>query len=134
MTLSVNDCANAPAEIAAAVYPEIRFLTVPQKAAGTPVANFKGEWKACSPETARGFSAAAYYFGRELYQSLKVPVGLIHSSVGGTAAEVWTIREALSTIPKFAERADKEIAQWQSQPEDNNALPEYPRPQMVRDA
>jgi sialate O-acetylesterase len=49
-----------------------------------------GRWVTCSPGTVRNFSAVAYYFGRQLHRDLNVPVGLIHSSWGGTPAEAWT--------------------------------------------
>ncbi len=48
-----------------------------------------GKWTVCSPETVGGFSATAYFFGREIHRELKVPVGLINSSVGGTPIESW---------------------------------------------
>ena len=50
----------------------------------------RGDWQVCSPETVGNFSATAYFFGRKLQQELKVPIGLINSSVGGTAVEAWT--------------------------------------------
>ena len=58
----------------------------------------------CSPASvekadAGGFSAAAYYFGRMLHKELKIPIGLINSSWGGTPAEFWTSREALDANP-----------------------------------
>src|SRR6185295_5175017 len=53
----------------------------------------------CSPATVGGFSAVAYFFGRELHQKLGVPVGLVHSSVGGTDIAAWTSEEAQLKIP-----------------------------------
>lgn len=55
-----------------------------------------------TPETVAGFSAVAYYFGRELHQRRGIPVGLIHTSWGGTTAEAWTSRATLEANPKFA--------------------------------
>ncbi len=83
--------------IAQANFPEIRLFTVPKKTSGTPLDNVEGRWVVASPEQVGQFSAVAYYFGRELNQKLKIPVGLIHTSWGGTPAEAWTSREALST-------------------------------------
>ena len=60
-----------------------------------------GSWKECAPETASNFSAVAYFFGRDLRKALKVPVGLIHSSVGGTPAEAWTSRATLGADPEL---------------------------------
>lgn len=119
MGMSVRDCADAPREIAAATFPGIRFYTVPQNPSLTPATEVKSTWQVCSPETVGGFSGAAYFFGRELHGALKVPIGLIHSSVGGTPAEAWTRREALSAMPVLAERADQEAARIRSQAEDN---------------
>src|SRR5205823_10313127 len=59
-----------------------------------PQAECKGKWEVCSPETVGKFSAAAYFFGRELHQTLGVPVGLINSSVGGTDICAWTSCDA----------------------------------------
>ncbi len=52
-------------------------------------------WEVCSPETAGRFSAIAYYFGKMLQDSLKVPVGLICNAIGGSPAEAWVDRRTL---------------------------------------
>jgi len=74
-------------------------LTVPKLATNEPVQVVPCHWLPCSPDTIKqgswnGFSAVGYFFGRELHQELNVPIGLIHSSWGGTIAEAWTSREA----------------------------------------
>lgn len=79
----------AEAAIAAAQHPNIRFFTVAHRTALSPQIDLHGEWQVCSPETMRHFSAVAYFFAEKLQQELKVPIGLIHSSWGGTPAEVW---------------------------------------------
>jgi len=78
-------------EIAAANYPNIRLFTVQKATATTPATNCSGSWSSCSPSTVATFSAAAYYFGRELYNNaaVNVPIGLIHSSYGGSAIQTW---------------------------------------------
>ena len=58
-------------------------------------------WVPCSPDTLRTFSAVAFYFGRKLHKDLRVPVGLIHSSWGGTVAEAWTPIETLESVPEL---------------------------------
>ncbi len=83
-------------------YPEIRLFTVQKATSFLPVDTCSGSWAACTPETAKDFSATGYFFGLQLYRTLGVPVGLIHSSWGGTAAEAWTSSEYISRIPKFA--------------------------------
>jgi sialate O-acetylesterase len=102
MQLRVNQANNAAKEIAAAKFPEIRMFTVAQEIATTPQTNCGGQWVVCSPETAGRFSAAAYYFGRELHQKLKVPVGLINASWGATPIETWTCLERMESRPEFA--------------------------------
>jgi sialate O-acetylesterase len=88
-------------EIAAADYPKIRLFTVQKMVADTPQSDCVGDWQLCSPQTVRGFSAVAYYFGRELHQNLNVPVGLIHTSWGGTPAEAWTSTRVLKTLADY---------------------------------
>jgi len=83
----VSRAKNAQQEIARANWPQIRLFTVAHRVAEQPVDDVEGEWRLCSPETVGSFSAVGYFFGRELHKALKVPVGLIHSSWGGTPAE-----------------------------------------------
>jgi sialate O-acetylesterase len=100
MSFAVNSAADASQEIAAANYPHIRLFTAAYNPQFEPQVDVKGQWSVCSPQTVPGFSAVAYFFGRELNRVLKVPVGLIHSSVGGTPVEAWTSQEALDTVPE----------------------------------
>jgi len=90
MAMSVRGCNNYEAEQAAAKLPKIRMMTVARTAAESPQSDCKGTWAVCSPETVGGFSATAYFFGRELHKRLDVPVGLINSSWGGTPVQSWT--------------------------------------------
>ncbi|MBI1930030.1 sialate O-acetylesterase [Candidatus Poribacteria bacterium] len=101
MEWPVNDSANSTEEIANANYPQIRLFTVPRRAANTPQNDVNGEWQQCSPATIGNFSAVAYFFGRELQKSINVPIGLIHTSWGGTRAELWTSRRALESEPEL---------------------------------
>ena len=64
-----------------------------------PLEEPQGEWKVCGPGTAGPFSAVAYYFGKTLRESLKVPVGLIAASWGGSYAESWTPEQELRADP-----------------------------------
>jgi sialate O-acetylesterase len=84
-------------EVTQAHHPEIRLFTVEHATALSPQTVVEGRWFVATPEAASQFSAVGYFFGRELYQRLKVPVGLINSSWGGTPAEAWTSFEALLT-------------------------------------
>lgn len=98
---------NSSAEIASANYPSIRFFTVDKKVAFAPEQDVKGAWSSCSPVSAASFSATAYFFGRELYNNLHVPIGLIHTSWGGTIAEAWTSEASLRTMGDFDKGIDK---------------------------
>ncbi|MBI5760087.1 MAG: sialate O-acetylesterase [Planctomycetales bacterium] len=90
MAMTVNRALNFEQEQAAAKFPSLRMFTESSGAATSPQAECHGSWKVCSPESVGLFSATAYFFGRELHQKLEVPVGLVNSSVGGTAIEAWT--------------------------------------------
>jgi sialate O-acetylesterase len=78
--------------------PLIRLFTVPRKVSMTPMSECGGTWEPCSPRTARRFSAVGYYFGRRLARELRVPIGLVQSTWGGTIIEAWTSRAALAAI------------------------------------
>ena len=88
-------------------YPNIRFLLVEKATSSQPIDELKaaaGGWQVCSSKSVADFSAAAYFFGRDLHQNLDVPIGLIDTSWGGTYAESWTSRPALSTLPYMRDR------------------------------
>ena len=102
MQWPVKQSDNAEQEIAEANYPEIRLFTVERKTAEKPQSDCTGSWVSCSPETVPGFSAVAYFFGKELHKELNVPIGLIQTSWGGTPAEAWTRWQILETEPDFA--------------------------------
>src|SRR5581483_9670718 len=86
-------------EIAAGNYPLLREFSVKKAVAGKPQTEVQGHWMVASPQTVGEFTAVGYFFGRDLHKALKVPVGLVHSSWGGTPAEAWTSAEALATNP-----------------------------------
>ena len=84
--------------------PGIRLLMVTKSWTPVPQNDIEGTWKVCSPKTVAeggwgGFSACAYYFGRELHKKLGVAVGLIDSSWGGTRIESWTPPEGFAAVP-----------------------------------
>ena len=94
MAMAVRSVRDAEREIAQAKFPHIRMFQTQRRASTEAEADCTGRWLVCSPETVGEFSATAFFFGRELHQELKVPVGLLHSSWGGTAVEAWTSLEA----------------------------------------
>ena len=106
-----NGVRDAKTEIAAANEPAIRLFQVKQNTSNYPLDDLvaKQSWTACTPQSVAGFSAVAYFFGRDLLAAEKVPIGLIESSVGGTPAESWTSMDALTSnpllMPVFAARA-----------------------------
>jgi sialate O-acetylesterase len=104
MEMGIGACRDAQNEIAAADYPGIRLLLVTKSWKPEPQNDIEGTWKVCSPKTVAeggwaGFSACAYYFGRELHKKLGVAVGLIDSSWGGTRIEPWTPPEGFAVVP-----------------------------------
>ena len=112
MEFKLASDAEAKEALPEAKYPEIRLFTVGRTIQATPQFDCGGKWEACTPETAARFSAVGYWFGRDLFKDLKVPVGLIHSSWGGTPAEAWTSAEGLTaeeTVKYYAEQAAKAL-------------------------
>jgi sialate O-acetylesterase len=126
MEMGIGAC-NATTDIAQADFPQIRLLTVPHLIATSPVETVQCHWSPCNPVTIlqgtwAGFSAAGFFFGRELYQQLKIPIGLIHSSWGGTIAEAWTSAEGLKPLGDFDERLKAVDEQSTQKPVDYAAL------------
>jgi sialate O-acetylesterase len=99
MTMPVIQVKNGRSEIAAASYPKIRLFKVPTRKSAEPQADCVAEWKECNPAAVSGFSAAAYFFGRQLHKELDVPVGLIDCDWGGSWAEWWASRKTLESNP-----------------------------------
>jgi sialate O-acetylesterase len=111
MEMGIGNC-NVTNDIASANFPQIRLLTVPRRIANSPVQSIECRWLPCSPSNVMqglwgGFSAAGFFFGRELNQQLHVPIGLIHSSWGGTIAEAWTSEEALEPLNDFNQQLEQ---------------------------
>jgi sialate O-acetylesterase len=119
MEMGIQQVKDAPHEIETADYPQIRLFTVPKNVSNKPLSVFgplhdgkpawqdgMTKWLVCTPKNVLvgawgGFSAAGYFFGRDLHHDLKVPIGLIHTSWGGTVAEAWASGEALETMADF---------------------------------
>ncbi len=94
---------NSAEEIENADYPGIRMFTVTKNISEVPLETMEGNWAMASPETAGSFSATAYFFARRIHTELGVPVGIIHTSWGGTPAEAWTSASHLSELEDFDE-------------------------------
>lgn len=127
MQWRVEQSNNAKEEIVAADLPGIRLFSVPRKVAQFPQEDITdGEWLECSPETVPGFSAVAFFFGRELHKDLNVPVGLIHTSWGGTVAETWASAETIKEDPDFRDK----LAELQQMDLDNS---DKPNPEKINE-
>ena len=90
--------------------PHIRMFKVESRGSTKAQADCTGAWKVCSPETIGRFSAVLYFFGRQLHDTLKVPLGLINSSVGGTQIELWISPEAQKDERREGELFNGKIA------------------------
>ncbi|HWD92635.1 MAG TPA: sialate O-acetylesterase [Verrucomicrobiae bacterium] len=116
MELGVGLANNAKEEIANASHPGIRLLMVSNRWTPQPQDDMEGTWKVCTPESIadggwQGFSAVAYFFGRELNQKLNVAVGLIDADWGGTQIQSWTPPEGFAAVPALKSEYERiEIA------------------------
>jgi sialate O-acetylesterase len=117
------------ADIESSKNARLRLFTVPKLKADEAVEDVKAAWTLCEPESVRNFSAVAYYFGRDLQKELGVPVGLIHTSWGGSPAEVWMREEILAENPIYKAEIldifagqkkwfDAEVAKWEQEKAD----------------
>ncbi len=108
--------AHAKTELPAADHPTLRLLNLTQAGQNyfakpfgpdvlkrlTPKEYYRGTWQPCSPQPAKDFSAIGYYFGKELLETLQVPVGIIHLAVGGSPIEAWVRRDAIAGDQELA--------------------------------
>jgi len=141
----LRETANGLAVQAVAKHPNIRLFNASREVAFKRRQGKLGEWAACDPESIKEFSAAGYYFGVDLAKELKVPIGLINSSYGGSQAEAWTPVAYLNASPDLkptvertkiwdAERAQvridyaEAIKKWSEQAEKQKAAGARPSP------
>jgi sialate O-acetylesterase len=111
MTLPSCQKGGGPEAIKESKNPNLRIFTVPKNAVPTPQAGFNpktpndkfSHWLPSEPANAPMFTAVGYWFGRDLQKALNVPVGIIHTSWGGTPAQAWTSIEALGAEPSLDE-------------------------------
>lgn len=99
MEWNLANTLGAEEEIAQSANPMLRQFLVKKNATCDLQDDTEGKWVAASPQTSGGFSAAGYYFAKKLQNELKVPVGLVNTSWGGTPSEAWTSVEAIDSIP-----------------------------------
>jgi sialate O-acetylesterase len=102
----------AEAAIKNSTNPTIRLFTVERNTSTVPLDDCESEgWMICGPETVPSFSAVAYYFGKKLNEDLDVPIGLLHTSWGGTNVETWISADAISQVEGF-EGIQKEVSEF----------------------
>lgn len=98
-----SDIYRGKEEIADSDYPEIRLFTVPRYPSSTPVRDVpEGKWEVAGPEAVRRFSSTAWFFGKELYAKLSVPIGIIHCSWAGTSIKTWASKEVIGQFKDSA--------------------------------
>jgi sialate O-acetylesterase len=141
----LSETENGAAVIAAANHPLIRLFNVSRQVAFKHAPPPLGVWLACTPDSVKQFSAAGYYFGVELQRELKVPIGLINSSYGGSQAEAWTPVEYLTASPdlkptvertkiwdeerpRVKEQYDAAIKKWREEADEAKAKGAKPQP------
>ena len=123
MQYSVKGATTALEALADAKVPEMRLCIVGNKPSLTPVSDRSMKWQACTPESAKGFSAVAYFFGRDIQKNRDCPVGLIGAYVSGTPAQSWTNLEALQSSPLLQHYVDALHAASSSEKSINAGVP-----------
>ena len=96
MQFSMKEVTDSTQEIAAANYPNIRIMNAGLNFSASPLKNINGKWEQCSPETIKKFSAVGYNFGKALYNKLNIPIGLIFSGIGASAAQAFVPQDVLA--------------------------------------
>lgn len=107
MGVPLNSAHNADTELPKANDPQLRFFTTTRSTAAEPQSDVRGKWEASTPDTAKNFSAVAYFFARELRAKLRCPVAILHSSWGGTPAQAWVSMGAMRLNPPLATHLKK---------------------------
>jgi sialate O-acetylesterase len=113
MEMSVNWKLPYDDEVTKATNTKIRFFYIPKSTSEFPQEDVKAQWIVCSPNEMKNFSAAGYFFGKNLQENLNVPIGLISANWGGTPAETWTPAELVQGDPALKKAADSlKTTQW----------------------
>jgi sialate O-acetylesterase len=94
-----SEIENYEEELQGIRYPEIRLFEVPKYPSPVELDDLTGgEWQTASPESVAGFSSIGWFFAKKLNKDLNIPIGIIHSSWGGTAIKTWLDRESLEVF------------------------------------
>ena len=107
MQWNVNSSTDPDLERLAAKHPKIRMINFPQVGTQEPVLTHDRQWMECTPDTVGNFSAVGYFFGRQLHDTLDVPVGMINNAWGGSACEAWINRDVLNADEQYKPLMDR---------------------------
>ena len=125
MAFALEGAEGAAREVPQANDPQLRLFTVPKRIAVSPQDNtLAAHWELCTPDTAKGFSAVAYFFARELRRKLNVPVGVVESVWPGTPIEDWVAPQFLQPDPELKPLLDH----WSRESQTVKAFAEHPTP------
>ena len=104
MEWNVGQSANAAEEVAGADFPLIRQVKIAKTVNSLPQDDFKTSgWMICDPSTVPAFTGVGYFFARQMYKELNIPIGIINDSWGGTNIETWIGREGFESSDEFKE-------------------------------
>ena len=123
MAWTMRGSRDADIEIDSADTPQVRYLRVPNVARAEPQADFPvespthkvGNWRLCTPEQVEDCTAVGYYFARRLHRRLRIPIGIIDTSWGGTMAQHWCSKPTLrtfATVDSYFESYEAKRKQW----------------------
>lgn len=124
----VGSVSNSAELLAQANDPQLRFFTVTKKTSPEPLPDLQGKWEPTTPESAKAFSAVAWFYAREIRDTQKVPVGILHSSWGGTPIETWISLAGLRREPaltKTLDKWDKAVEQYRQVQADPKLVSDY---------
>ncbi|MEO6723269.1 MAG: sialate O-acetylesterase, partial [Ferruginibacter sp.] len=97
MQFSMKEIKDSAIENADTDYPNMRLFNAGLNFSATPISNIHGKWEECTPKVALNFSAVGFNFGKELYKNLHIPIGLIFSGIGASAAQAFVPQDALAS-------------------------------------
>ena len=106
MTFSLGGSEGAEIEVPKANYPQIRLLPFPRRLPYRRREHAPAHWQICTPDTAKEFSAVAYFFAREIHRRENVPIGVVESAWPGTSIQEWIAPEVLQTDAETRELVD----------------------------
>lgn len=99
MQFGMDEVINSEQEIAQANYYQIRLYSVGLNFSNEPINYVSGSWERCTPETVKKFSAVGYYFGKYVHEKMDIPIGLIFTGIGASAAQAYVPQKVLAADP-----------------------------------